>query len=752
MLADSFKKDKWVHRRCETFQEVVRYVEQNKPEVVDYGFDTETTGLNIMKDKPFIVAFGMSFPEGGITFTFPAHKDNLKLMLAFLKTNNPGVTFGHNMKYDLHMIINGGADQAYIEEMKWSDSAFYARVGTMAVSMQGDRESMKLKVLSKKYLDDEAGDAESTVKDILAKLNAARVKVLAASVKRFPIHGEFTDTGRQKMWGKGAIEKFLKNPENDLSMLDDDVREVWEAWEEDYPEPTYYDAWQYDKDAMEDYAGYDIMYTLELVRFFRPVVEHREQQKIINLEQRILIPYLRMERVGLKLDLDYMEESRIKLQQAIREERHIMRHLAGDMELTIGMHQRIKKIFDEKYNIVLEKADKRQLDNISRHFQGDAPRLAESISRLRTMEKWYTTYILGILKKSHEGRFHTQINQTGAVSGRVSSDAQQFPKGALKYKDEVIFEPRRAFLADEGCTIAYADMSQVELRMQAHYTIAIGKPDVNLCRAYIPFGCKHVVDGRIYDVDKDKRNWDEKKDGQSVWLMEDGTPWTPTDTHSLTTHTSLELMGYTSHEQYKHYTWDKTTRPLLEWRELHEDEFKDARYKGKMINFMKNYAGGIKAAMESLGLDYETAQKMLDGWTAAYPGVQKYQDAISQAAGDKGYVRNYFGRRYYIEDLSKAYKLANYVIQGTCADLLKKAIIMKDEFIRRNNLDARLMLPVHDEVQSMVPDHEKHIYPELVRYMEDYDNFYIPLTSDLEITATNWAEKKVVKLDELQTV
>ena len=749
MLADTFKKDKWIHRRCGSFQEVLRYMEQNKPTVVDYGFDTETTGLNIMKDTPFLLVFGMSFPEGGITFTMPAHLDNIRMMLAFLKTYNPGPTFGHNTKYDLHMIINQGADMATIEGMKWSDSAFYARTGTMAVSLQGDRESMALKNLSKTYLDSDAAEAQGKVKDIMAVLKAARVKVLAAAIKRFPIHGEFTPAGKQKMWGKGAVEKFLKNPENDITMLDDDVAEVWQEWEQNYPEPNYYDIWMYDKDAMEEYAGYDVMYTLELVRFFRPVIEAREQQKIINLEQRILLPYLRMERNGLRLDLEYLEESRVRVQKAIRDERHLMRHLAGDDALTIGMHARIKKIFDEKYGIVLDKADKRQLDNISRYHGGEPGRLAESISRLRTMEKWYTTYIVGIVKKSHEGRFHTQINQTGAVSGRVSSDAQQFPKDSLKYNGEELFHPRKAFLADEGHVIAYADMSQVELRVQAHYTAAIGQPDINLCRAYIPFDCKHAVDGHIYDMEKDKQRWDEKINGHSAWLMEDGTPWTPTDTHSLTTHTSLLLMGYTCHEQYKHYTWDKKTRPLLEWRELHEDEFKKARYKGKMINFMKNYAGGLKAAMDSLGLDRETAQKMLDGWTEAYPGVQKYQDAISRAATAKGYVRNFFGRRYYIEDLSKAYKLANYNIQGTCADLLKESIIKLDDFIQKNKLDTRILLPVHDELQSAVPRHEAYIYPELVRVMEDYDRFYIPLTSDLELTSTTWKDKKEVKLDEI---
>jgi DNA polymerase-1 len=425
-----------------------------------------------------------------------------------------------------------------------------------------------------------------------------------------------------------------------------------------------------------------------------------------------------------------------------------MRHLAGDMDLTVGMHARIKKIFDEKFDISLEKADSRQLDNIMRYIGGDAGRLAESINKLRTLEKWYKTYITGVIKKSSNGRFHTQINQTGAVSGRVSSDAQQFPKEALKYKGVELFHPRKAFLADEGHTIAYADMSQVELRVQAHYTIAIKHPDTNLCRAYIPFNCRHAVDGHIYDLDKDKQRWDEKLDGQSAWLMDDGTPWTPTDTHSLTTHTSLVLMGYTCHKQYEHYTWDQPTRPLLEWTELHKEEFGKARYKGKLVNFMRNYSGGLRAAMDSLGLDKSTAQKMLDGWTASYPGVQEYQDAIAQGATDRGYVRNFFGRRYYIENLEKAYKLANYVIQGTCADLLKESIIKKDEYIRKYGLKSRILLPVHDEVQTSVPHDETHIYPELVRFMEDYDRFYIPLTSDLELTNTTWEAKKVVKLDE----
>ena len=129
-----------------------------------------------------------------------------------------------------------------------------------------------------------------------------------------------------------------------------------------------------------------------------------------------------------------------------------------------------------------------------KHTQPDHPAIEfiEVLQELRTLEKWYSTYIVRFIKdfREEDGKLYTSINQSGTVSGRVTSDFQQFPKDAIVTVDgREIFHPRKMVIAQDGDydAIVYLDYSQIELRLQAFYTILIGHPDLNLCRAYSPY-------------------------------------------------------------------------------------------------------------------------------------------------------------------------------------------------------------------------------------------------------------------------
>ena len=104
-------------------------------------------------------------------------------------------------------------------------------------------------------------------------------------------------------------------------------------------------------------------------------------------------------------------------------------------------------------------------------------------------------------------------------------------------------------------------MSQIELRAQANYTVLLGRPDLNLCRAYMPFKCKHYITGEEYEFEtkEGRQRWSEKTpNGESVWILEDGeTHWTPTDVHSETSHNTLVALMYKCVDKYKQYTHDK---------------------------------------------------------------------------------------------------------------------------------------------------------------------------------------------------
>jgi hypothetical protein len=363
----------------------------------------------------------------------------------------------HNIKYDLNMLSNIGYAAEVQAMTNLVENMAAARLSLEAIPEREGGDSLKLKELGKKYVHPEATKSESIIKDELHRLNAERIKVLSSALKQFPIEGELTAKGKQKYWGKGAIEKFLKDPTNDVEDLPDGVKDVWLDWQEEYPEPTYEDV---DRDLMIKYGGEDIITMLEFFQKAMKFIIKRKQLPILELESKCILPMYRMERVGLKVDMDYLEQSRTKVKSYITKLRNEMYELVGE-KVTVNQHEKIKDIFREKWSIHLDSDDAKAMKEIMSAHDGQPKRLAELIKSLRSYEKWYSTYILRIQKNAaYDGRLYTQLNSAGAVSGRMSCDVQQFPKGALKtLEGEELFHPRKAFTIKGGTyeSIAYID-------------------------------------------------------------------------------------------------------------------------------------------------------------------------------------------------------------------------------------------------------------------------------------------------------
>jgi DNA polymerase I len=680
------------------------------------GWDTESTGLHIIKDKPFLYQFGWLFEgeEHGRVIIFYPTPSNMKVFFRIAKKFKYFVA--HNTKFDCHMTTNLGYGKEVQEMDNLVDSMVVARLALEATTDQ----PLALKKLGAQFVHPDATKSESIIKDDLHRLNAERIKALTAALKQFPLEGEFTATGRPKYWGKGAIEKFLKDPTNDLEDLPKEVQEVWNDWKEDYPEPTYEDV---GRPLMIKYGGEDIITMLEFFKQAIVFVEKRNQLEVLERESKCILPMYRMERVGLKVDKPYLESARLKVKAYLTQLRKELCELAGET-VTVGQHERLKTLFKEKWGVSLESADAKALRGILKAYEGEPKRFATLIKELRTLEKWYSTYILPILRNSeYDGKVYTQLYQAGAVSGRMSSNFQQFPKKALKtLEGEELFHPRKAFVVKGGDyeSIAYIDYDQIELVTQAHYTLLVSGGDLNLCRAYMPFRCRHYRTNDEYDYKTRSgraRYSETQPSGESAWLDEQGVPWKRTDVHSQTTHKAFPHIP------------------------LGTDEFKEWRSKGKMFNFMANYGGGKYAAMDSLDLEEDEADALVRGYNEAFPGVVIYQKAIQKAHANKGYVHNHYGRRYYLSDTSISYKLANYNIQGTCADALKEAIIRLDAYLQDKK--TKMVIPIHDEIQFDMHKDEQHIIPELLKIMQDtFDWMLVPVTAGVEITYTSWSEKK----------
>lgn len=683
-----------------------------KPKSV--GFDTETDGLHIIFNKPFLVQLGW----GRVVYLFDPTPEMMKIF--FKIVNNVKWAFAHNIKFDLNMLCNIGYTKDVFQVKSWCDSASVMRLVLEAKSAREGGDGLDLKGLGVKYIHPYANNSEQKIKEELERLNKERVKILAAALKQFPLEGQYTSTGRQKYWGKGVIEEFLKDPTNEVDDLPLNIREVWLTWQEEYPEPTYADI---PKEIMHQYAGEDVATMLMLMEYAFPIIDAREQWETLQRERKCIIPTLKMERTGLDVDLEYLEESRQRVKQYIIDKRNELCTIAGE-KITVGQHDRIKKLFDEKWDIVLESADKQSMKQVIKNFEGEPKRFARLVNILRTAEKWYSTYIKRIQQLAkYDGKAYTQINLSGAVSGRMSSDFQQFPKQALKDEEgNVLFNPRRAFkVGGHNYQMVYIDYDQIELVVQSHYCVLLGAKGVNLPRAYMPYLCRHYKTGEIYyrrNGVNDLRHLEKQPNGESAWLMEDGSSWVKTDMHTLTA--------------TKAYPEVDPNSP----------EFKEVyRPKGKTTNFASIYGGKESALMKPLDISFEEAQKLVKGYEEAYPEVGVYQQAIVKAHSKRGYTRNMYGRRYYLKDSRDAYKLANYCVQGSCADALKEAIIQLDEYLEDKK--SMMVLPVHDELQFKVYDDEQYIIPELLRIMQDTFSWcVVPVTAGVEVSRTYWSEKQ----------
>ena len=710
------------------------------------GFDTETTGLHIKRDKPFLIQMGWLIPgkKDGKVFMFYPTTDNMKILFQMFKRSRYVVA--HNLKFDLHMLTNLGYGQEVEHQgIQWVDNLAVARLALEAIPAREGGDSLQLKKLAVKYVHQSAADGEDKIKQNLKKLRDERIKYLTAALKQFdhPTAKDYKpirkDTGKQttgpyakahpenvrwawvkRKWNKSLVEDFLKDITNEMSDLPEDVRDVYQTWKEEYPEPTYE---HIDRELMFEYGADDIISMLEIFRKFGKIVRRRNQFDILQLEMDCILPSYRMERVGLKADMDYLETSRKHVKETIRSLRKRLYDIGGQIINISGNSNDIQTLYKKKWGIELDRTNKPVLKKLVKEYTDERGEVADLVSKLRRLEKWYSTYITRIQENaSYDGFVYTQLNLSGAVSGRMASDFQQFPKDPLIHNGIEIYHPRKAFTVPGGAydSIVYIDYDQIELVTQAHYTLLVSGGDPNLCRAYMPFNCTHFLTGELYNFKdpSERARWDEKQpDGQSAWLDEDGNAWVKTDVHAETTHNAFPDIP------------------------LGTEEFKKWRSKGKIFNFLSNYGGGKKAAVETLDLKEHEADALVRGYNESFPHVKIYQKTIVQAYGQKGYVKNLYGRRYYIEDGSRAYKLGNYVIQGTCADALKKAIITLDQYLSTKK--SQMIIPIHDEIQFAIHKDEQYIVEDLKKIMQDtFDWSLVPVTAGVEITRSDWSSKK----------
>ena len=365
----------------------------------------------------------------------------------------------------------------------------------------------------------------------------------------------------------------------------------------------------------------------------------------------------------------------------------------------------------EKFGYDLESTDKNKM-HILIQTDKDMPEKVkeylENVIYLRTLEKWIATYLNPMLYKLNstgDTKVYTMYNPNGAVSGRFTSNFQQFPKNGIysKLGDFELFHPRRMFTVDkEYPELAYIDYSQIELRLQAEYTYHVtkGYGDINMLRAYMPFRCTKVGD---------------------EWIEDDtGNVWKGVDLHTQSTCNAFPDVDVSS------------------------PEFKKLRYIGKRVNFALIYGASLRKVQEAVAdADPDTVARLYNGFHSRFKDVATYGNWVSnQWAHTGGYVTNLLGRRYYINESKDVYKLNNYLIQGSAADMIKLVIIRIDNMLRKNGYKSKLQGCIHDELCVCVAKGEHDVIYKIQEIMQNTVKTFVPVVAEIEVTNTTWADKQ----------
>ena len=550
-------------------------------------FDTETTGLNIKYDTPFLLPWGFLNKNNTEAFIFCVDIDNNKdlfietaKVLRILASQNKGLC-GHNIKYDLHMLDNIGVE--LWDNINYIDTMVLIRLAHNALTPENGGPPLGLKEYSAQYIDRAAKTEEKLVKSLRTDLSKRYNKELKEQLYKI-----------DRKWTLSYINDYFKDILHNINTLDNPkVKQAYQNWFNNLPKEISskmitaiveskdipYNL--VDRATVTKYAMYDIVWTMEVYLQCWEAIMARKN-KIALIKELTLIPALvRMESCGFYINKDYVIETTKILENYIKQQRNALTELVGE-PIAVNQNKKIKDLLINKYKLDITGTGKDALERIYDELKVKEPnnpviRFIGLIQEIRTLEKWYSTYLLRFIREIEQGhtRIYTQINQVGTVSGRVTSDFQQFPKYGINKEDgSPLFHPRKMVLTTPGFKgIAYLDYSQVELRLQALYTILVGSPDTNLCRAYMPYKCCHIVDdgsigcglNQYHFEDFDYNNpehiahaydwdWYYKEDLDKKWIA--------TDVHAATTHVAFPDIPMDS------------------------DEFKKLRGKvGKRVNF-----------------------------------------------------------------------------------------------------------------------------------------------------------------------
>ncbi|MBQ3285615.1 MAG: DNA polymerase I [Ruminococcus sp.] len=388
----------------------------------------------------------------------------------------------------------------------------------------------------------------------------------------------------------------------------------------------------------------------------------------------------RMENLGFEVDV---EAIRAYGEQLGREAEELQRSIYDDVgyEFNINSPKQLAKALFEELNLPTRKKTKSGYSTNAEVLESLLPLhpVIAKILEYRTVVKLKSTYCDSLIDKvAADGRIHSTFNQTETRTGRISSTEPNLQN--IPVRTERGREFRRFFKAKDGCVLVDADYSQIELRVLAHMA-----GDATMKKAF-------------------------------------------TDGIDIHTVTASEVFGVPIN----------MVTPLM-------------RSRAKAVNFGIVYGIGAFSLSKDIGVTVREAQKYIDNYLARFSAIDSYMNTTIANAKNDGYVSTLLNRRRYLPELSASNfntrsfgeRVArNAPIQGTAADIIKIAMVRVDERLKKEGLEARLILQVHDELIVEAPAFESmQVAMILQEEMESAVDLTVPLTAEASMGET-WYEAK----------
>ena len=430
------------------------------------------------------------------------------------------------------------------------------------------------------------------------------------------------------------------------------------------------------------YAAEDADVTLRLHEALWPKLETQPTLKKVfeEIEMPLVPVLLDMEHTGVYIDAAMLKKQSAEITKTLARLQEKAQELAGG-PFNLDSPKQLQAILFEKMQLpVLRKTPGGQPSTAEDVLEelADQYELPKVILEYRSLNKLKSTYTDKLPEEINPrtGRIHTSYHQAVAATGRLSSMDPNLQN--IPVRTEEGRRIRQAFAAPKGCVMLAADYSQIELRIMAHLS-----GDPGLLKAF--------------------------EQGQDIHRA-----------------TAAEVFG------------------------LKPEQVSDERRRAaKAINFGLIYGMSAFGLAKQLGIDRSEAQEYVDLYFTRYPGVKRFMDNTRLQAREQGYVETVFGRRLYLPDIKAANpQLRQYAersainapMQGTAADIIKRAMISVHAWLKQSGVAARMVMQVHDELVFEV---EKAalagVQKEVPALMSAAAELKVPLVVDVGVGAS-WEE------------